>query len=368
MKIFADQAKEFYMHALKDAQENFDVGEITFSHLLRKVHPALGNRNYSEAFLDSLYRHGLIRSNSFLEVGGGTGWFAKSFLDYLKKRSGRLYRKCHYRILDISHILSMSQKKLLKNSRVDFINADALMLPFGDKSFKGIVISNLCIADFGVVKIKKDWLGKYSRAANGSYGRREQTLQALRYIRKYKLDSQDLPESFFLNTGAIRFIEEIGRIALPATDAVIAEYAVQDKYPQEADFAGHREYAIYFDHLVKVAEHLGFKTHLLELEEFLGIDTTTKFLSLDNFTQKRQIISEDTGLALLRRKNISFPTLGYTRGMLLREISKQKYRLTRSEIEEVMAKCEDGFFTTADFSFDSTNPNTWKFKVLILRK
>jgi len=336
---------EFHKHVLKDAKWNFDVNETTISHLLRVRHPTIKNKNYSEAFLDALFKFNLLDTPKFIEVGCGTGIFAKNFTDYLEKKGITDY---NYSMIELSPPLYDAQRELLKgNNKIKNILGSALDMPYEDDSFKGAIICNEVIADLPSHSILS-----------------EDTKDV---IKKYSLDVDGLPSNFHVNTGTIKFLEEIERITKKGSSAVILEYCNPDLSKQKMSYFDHEEFAPFFPHLEEVANKLGMKPTIMNLNKFLDINLDVKILSLDNFTHKEEFIRDNKGLGPFWKKGLDMPTTGYTPEMLKEELSKKEYNLTEEEIELIMRKCESYFVKLDDPRFDSKNPR-WLFKVLLMRK
>lgn len=135
-------------------KKNGDEAQYTLSTLFKAPHPALFNRSYGESFYHSLAAHGYLKGmHTFLEVGGGHGYFAKNFLNALQRNNASDFKKSTYILYDVSSRYLSQQKKVLKDFKrnVSFVCCDALRLPFKNKSFKGIVFVHEMLSSLGDV-------------------------------------------------------------------------------------------------------------------------------------------------------------------------------------------------------------------------
>src|SRR6476646_7422468 len=107
---------DFHLHGIEDASWEFDLIEATVNHGFRFPHEALGGLDYGSRFCISTLRPEVVplldQSSRLevLEVGGGTGTFAQSFL---KQAAGMNGTHLNYHILDLSPTLMQSQRKIL---------------------------------------------------------------------------------------------------------------------------------------------------------------------------------------------------------------------------------------------------------------
>src|ERR1051325_4700120 len=103
---------DFHLHDIEDATWEFDQIEPTVNHSFRFPHEALGGLDYASRFCVSTLKPDVVplleQSSQLevLEVGGGTGSFASSFI---KQAGGNV----NYHILDLSPALLKNQTKVL---------------------------------------------------------------------------------------------------------------------------------------------------------------------------------------------------------------------------------------------------------------
>src|SRR5215216_6902757 len=115
-----------------------------------------------------------------LEVGGGTGSFARSFLQQAASLNGT---SVNYHILDLSPALMENQRKvlaeLLPESR--HFQQDATEFDLPDHTFD-LIISNEVIADFPVAAVERKTGNDQKWEGEGAY-----------YLEKYDLSDKGAP-------------------------------------------------------------------------------------------------------------------------------------------------------------------------------
>ncbi len=261
---------DFHLHGIEDAVWEFDQIEPTVNHSFRFPHEALGGLDYGSRFCVSTLQPDvvpLLKSSSrleVLEVGGGTGSFAQSFLKQAASLNGT---NVNYHILDLSPALMENQRKLLAEllPESSHFHQDATEFDLPGRTFD-LIISNEVIADFPVASVERGsdrkWRGE------GAY-----------YVDKYALADEDAPDSFVVNSGAFRFIERAWKHLTPGGTLIVSEYGAEHQYPVASFNLNHDEYAIHFGHLAACAAKIGFQCRLLTLKEFLGLDDEVLVLS-----------------------------------------------------------------------------------------
>jgi len=261
---------DFHLHGIEDAGWEFDQIEPTVNHAFRFPHAALGGLDYGSRFCLATLRPEVVPlldqspQLEVLEVGGGTGIFARSFITQAASLNGT---SVNYHILDLSPVLVANQRRvlseLLSEDRHFQQNATEFDLP--SHSFD-LIISNEVIADFPVAPVEraKDraWQGE------GTY-----------YLNKYGLPVKDAPDSFVVNAGAFRFIERAWRHLKPGGTLIVTEYGSHQLYPSRPSHLNHDEFSIHFGHLARCAAKVGFLCRLLTLKEFLGFDDEVSVLN-----------------------------------------------------------------------------------------
>ena len=261
---------DFHVHDIEDASWEFDLIEPTVNHCFRFPHEALGGLDYGSRFCLSTLRPEVVplmkksRTLEVLEVGGGTGSFARGFLQQAASLNGT---GLNYHILDLSPALMESQRKtlseLLPESR--HFQQDATEFDLPGHTFD-LIVSNEVIADFPVASVQRNndrkWQGE------GAY-----------YLDKYNLSDKDAPDSFLVNAGAFRFIERAWKHLNPGGTLIVSEYGDEHLFPTQCYHLNHEEYSIHFGHLAACAAKVGFQCRLLTLKEFLGLDDEVPVLN-----------------------------------------------------------------------------------------
>ena len=251
-----DAITDFHLHGIEDAAWEFDQIEPTVNHSFRFPHEALGGLDYGSRFCLSTLRPEVVPllNNSpkleVLEVGGGTGSFARSFLKQAESLNGT---NINYHILDLSPALMANQKKMLAEllPESSHFQQDATEFDIPGHTFD-LIMSNEVIADFPV--------------ASGNEG------EGAYYIEKYELPVSDAPDSFVVNSGAFRFIERAWKHLTPGGTLILSEYGSEQRYPAASFNLNHDEYTIQFGHVASCAAKVGFQCRLLTLKEFVGLD------------------------------------------------------------------------------------------------
>jgi ubiquinone/menaquinone biosynthesis C-methylase UbiE len=307
--------RDYHKLEITSADEQFDVKETTLSHALRVPHPALGGRTYGAALARALVDRDFLPdapSERFraAEVGGGTGFFAKAFVDGLALRAPRLFNRLRYTIVDLAPALRASQRErtAVHADKIKLVGGDAERLPFADASLD-FVVSNEVIADLPVAQVRREELE--DDAVQGGPGADA--------VRKYGLPWKNAPGLFFVNLGAFHFVEECARVLKPGGTAIMTEYGSHTEFPRQSTHLDHPEFSIQFSHLKQVAGQLGLETSLEYLPSLLDLDETVKVLeTTQSFFEALR--------AFLGTRDIKLEKIAYTEDMFT-ELLGDKLRL-----------------------------------------
>ncbi|HJU91644.1 MAG TPA: class I SAM-dependent methyltransferase [Pyrinomonadaceae bacterium] len=254
---------DFHLHGIEDANWEFDLIEPTVNHCFRFPHEALGGLDYGSRFCLATLKPEVVPlldhtpRLEVLEVGGGTGSFARSFIKQAASLNGT---GVNYHILDLSPALMENQRKILSELLPEdrHFQQDATEFDLPGRTFD-LIISNEVIADFPVAPVTRangtEWQG------DGAY-----------YLAKYDLSTKDAPDSFVVNAGAFRFIERAWKHLTPGGTLILTEYGAEQLYPQQGFHLNHEEFSIHFGHLGQCAARVGFNCRLLTLSEYLGLN------------------------------------------------------------------------------------------------
>lgn len=250
---------DFHLHGIEDASWEFDLIEPTVNHCFRFPHEALDGLDYGSRFCLSTLKPDVVPlMNSsptleVLEVGGGTGSFARSFIKQAASLTG-----INYHILDLSPALMENQRKLLSEVLPEdrHFQQDATEFDLPGHTFD-LILSNEVIADFPVASVQR----------NGD----EFEGDGAHYVYKYDL-GKDAPDFFMVNSGVFRFIERAWKHLRPGGTLIVTEYGSEHVYPARSYNLNHDEFTIHFGHLAACAAKVGFQCRLLTLKEFLDFD------------------------------------------------------------------------------------------------
>lgn len=297
--------REYHKLEITSADDQFDRRETTLSHAFRVPHPALENRTYGGQLARVLVERDVITDDggrgpmTLVEVGGGTGYFARAFLDGLALRAPRVYNRARYVIFDLSPALRASQKERTAphKDKVRIVAGDAEALPLADRSVD-LLIANEMIADLSVVPVRRQDV-----EAGGSEGGHGADV-----VRRYGLPVDDAPGLFFVNVGAIRLLEECARVLKPGGTAFLSEFGSLTLYPEQSTHLDHPEYSIHFGHLRAAAAKLGLEASVEELASVLRLDGRVEVL------QTTQSFF-DTLRAFLATYGVRLEKVAYTREM-----------------------------------------------------
>jgi hypothetical protein len=253
---------DFHLYGIEDAGWEFDLIEPTVNHCFRFPHEALGGLDYGSRFCLSTLRPEVVpllnysRQLEVLEVGGGTGSFARAFITQAASLNGT---SINYHILDLSPALMQNQRKILSELLPEsrHFHQDATKFDIQGHTFD-LIVSNEVIADFPVAPVERS--GEKLQG-DGAY-----------YIEKYGLSDKDAPDSFVVNAGVFRFIERAWKHLTPGGTLIVSEYGAEQRYPVASFHLNHDEFTIHFGHVIQCATRVGFQCRLLTLKEFLGLD------------------------------------------------------------------------------------------------
>ncbi len=255
--------RSYHINVIKDAVEHFDKRERTLSHRFSKKHSYLNNLTYSEAFFNRLNKLGFFKNmNHIIEIGGGTGEFAVTFLKKFTKTFGR---KIRYDMLEISPVLFQSQKSKMQSLKTNpFVEAkniktDAMKkIPYKTGVFSGLVIANEVIADF-------DYLLLNNKKNFGS-------IKLAAYIKKFPFLINGQSKNNIFPLGVILFLEELYRILSKDGIGIIVEYGHMNYKFKENKIYKHNEINIAFKSLIRICNKIGFECKLFDMVDFLDFD------------------------------------------------------------------------------------------------
>lgn len=274
---------DFHVSGIDDAQWEFDLIEPTVNHSFRFPNEALGGLDYGSRFAISTLRPEVVPLLShsarleILEVGGGTGTFARSFLEQSQSLAEGVLSgiDLNYHILDLSPTLMQSQRRLLSQMlpTSSYFHQDATKFSIPSHRFD-LIIANEVIADFPMAVVQRRFSGE-AIADNSE----EWQGTGAHYLEKYGLATDNAPDSFWVSAGAFDFIERCFEHLSPGGAVILSEYGAAQQYPIQAYHLNHEEFSVHFGHLAACAASVGFNCRLLTLKEFLVLDDRVLVLS-----------------------------------------------------------------------------------------
>lgn len=273
---------DFHLHEIQDAAWEFDLIEPTINHAFRFPSDALDGFDYGARFFSSILSSeavpGLKAADriNILEVGGGTGTFARSFNRQARATTNADIR---YHILELSPTLAQAQKETLAGYfPVTHFQQDATKFHLPEQKFD-LIISNEVIADFPVAQVRR--VSDINKAADS-----QASTSPVRYegdgsadIEKYDLKVDDAPDTFLVNSGVFRFIERAWEQLAPGGAVILSEYGSETIYPIQESHLNHEEFSIHFGHVAACARQVGFSSRLVPLTEFLEVNDQVLMLN-----------------------------------------------------------------------------------------
>ena len=262
---------EFHLHGIPDASWEFDLIEPTINHAFRFPSDVLEGFDYGTRFCSSALRSevlpGLNETDRLevLEVGGGTGTFARAFT----KQAGSMTKAAvGYHILELSPALVQAQKEALSGHfPVTHFQQDATEFQLPGYKFD-LIIANEVIADFSTAQVRRVPNPGSEEASSGAQWEGEGAAD----VQKYQLMVDDAPDKFLVNSGVFRFIERAWEHLAPGGTAIISEYGKHEgklAYPIQEYQLNHEEFSIHFGHVETCARKVGFNSRLVSLKDFL---------------------------------------------------------------------------------------------------
>lgn len=333
---------DFHEHGIEDAQWEFDWIEPTVNHAFRFPSPAFGGLSYGARLCEVTFSQVLDTETKrcrILEIGGGTGSFARAFLDQAKARFPS--REIEYHLMDLSPTLFQQQELALGTylSPEHHYLQDATELTLPEQEFD-LILGNEVIADFPVALVEQHLVeGKTVwRGAGASY------------VEEFELAEPNSPNRFLVSSGLFEFVKRAWNHVPPGGTVLLTEYGGLNQYPARAYHLNHDEYSIHFGHLQKCASRIGFECRVVPLTEFLKIDERAEFLD----GQEEKILCLNH---ILRRFGESLPYAA---------ISKSEFELRLKPIADRINLAGVTFSPlSAQFHYGPTLP---QFFVAVLKK
>ncbi|HXT63329.1 MAG TPA: class I SAM-dependent methyltransferase [Pyrinomonadaceae bacterium] len=265
----AKSIQDFHLEGIDDATWEFDVIEPTVNHMLRFPSQLLSGLDYGTRFCDAVFEYApalaTAKGLDVLEIGGGTGTFARAFIQQARATVGSL----SYQIMDLSPVLAESQRRVLTDIQpaVNHVVQDATELDLPGHTFD-LIMANEVIADFPVASVERVTEDAGRKFAG----------EGAACLEEYGLSTEDAPSRFYVNSGVFRFLERAWNHLNPGGEVIVSEYGGESLYPRESFHLNHSEFSIHFGHVIECARKIGFNCRLAKLTEYLGIDDRTPVL------------------------------------------------------------------------------------------
>jgi hypothetical protein len=291
----------YYEHQIADSAAQFDDVETTLSHLLRSPCEASFQKSFGEHLFTAFHEANMVHENTrkIVEVGGGLGDLAANFLSTMRRDLPQVFEQVHYTIFDLSPELQKAQKARLEAEgladKVTWVQGNAETMDLGEGSVD-LLLANEMIGDFSTVRMDE------TCAPGADQGLSPEQLAIVGEVRKWNLPLDDPPESFFVNLGAFRFLERIQGVLADGGCAYMSEFGEPDRYPVASTHLDHLEFSIHFGHLEHVAKELGFHTQLVDLPDWVHLNTAVRTLtSTRTYFKSLRALLRSVGVVLPKR-------------------------------------------------------------------
>ncbi len=292
------------------------------SSLLAKPHEVLGGRSYGQAVYDVITRYFPISGEKcrILEVGGGKGDTARALIQAAKEQLPDT--QIDYIIFNPDEGQAKCLQDALKsieNIRIVTGDIEKIAEILDGEKFD-IIYSDEFLANLPSVAVRKMSLGgddedeeededrpddgelKPAHAADNNKITFIGEGDAVQLIFKYKLNLCDAPEDFILNSGALRLIGNLAKLASFDTQMFLVEFGEDIKYPVQTLEDGHITYSQHFGILKQAAKKLGFLADSRYWMEELEINRDLKMFATtrSQFKAIRQMLA-DNGVTMERK-------------------------------------------------------------------
>jgi hypothetical protein len=227
------------------------------------------NKNFGSHLISFLSKHTDTCSlNRILEVGGGYGFLAESFL--------RAFPSWRMTMLDLSPYLLSRQKETLAGYNAEFSESDFFKCDREFLSQFEFAVFNENIGDFPTA---------VNFMMNENYYADSAGAEIKYLLNRYSITLPDYPVN--INIGAIRAAEDVCAAgikyvwfsehsceALPTGDLGGKIDISSSGWPERIKLAGHDEYTIKFSHIEAVAAFYGYKIIRGRYADFIKINSS----------------------------------------------------------------------------------------------
>ena len=295
------------------------------SSMLEKPHAVLRNRAYGQAVFDTITQYAPVTGEccKVLEVGGGFGATAR---DFLKAAAAQCPdTRVEYTLFtnDEEHAAALrAALASIDNIRIVSGDIEKIAEILDGEKFD-IIYSDEFLANLPSVAVRKMSLGGNDdeeeededddlpddgerKPVHASENNDKVTYigegDAVQLIFKYKLNLCDSPEDFILNSGSLRLLGNLAKLASFNTQMFLVEFGEDIKYPTQTMEDGKITYSQHFGVLKQAAKKLGFLADSRYWMEELDIDRDLPMFATtrSHFKALRQLLA-DHGVTLERR-------------------------------------------------------------------
>ncbi|MBQ9817136.1 MAG: class I SAM-dependent methyltransferase [Proteobacteria bacterium] len=291
------------------------------SSMLAAPHAVLKNRSYGQAVYDALSHYFPFSGEvcRILEVGGGQGDTAKSFIEHCQKQIPDT--QIDYTIFTPDAAQAELLQNVLKSlDNVHIVTGDIEKIAeiFSGQTFD-LIYSDEFLANLPSVAVRKMSLGgddedeededrpddgdlKPAHASDNNKITFIGEGDAVQLIFKYKLNLCDAPEDFILNSGSLRLLGNLAKLTTFNTQIFLIEFGEDIKYPVQTLEDGKITYSQHFGILKQAAKKLGFLADSRYWMEELDIDRDLRMFATtrSQFKAMRQLLA-DHGVELERK-------------------------------------------------------------------
>lgn len=321
-----------YIESIEIAPEVLRLDRMCtrLSSILSKPHGVLSRRSYGEAVVEYMEKSGLFHGSEtrILEIGGGNGETVRDMLSSLKSKK----IEAKYTIFCPDAEQAQILRAKIASDEFSGISGDVVVVD-GDiekiaqilEDPYDIIFSDEFLANLPAANVRKMSLDGADDEEEEDDAEEEPLpdgverdmksahLEAskltfigegdsVNLIMKHRLNLCDAPEDFILNTGSIRLIEHVHKLAGPKTHIFLIEFGEDIKYPVLTLEDGQINYSQHFGVLKQVAQRLGYTARSHYWMEEIGIvrDMDMFATTRSQFKAMRQMLGEH-GVELERR-------------------------------------------------------------------
>ncbi len=296
--------------------------EATMAHLFRRPHPAFGGRTYGAALCDHFIQSGALGNGTrILEVGGATASLALAMLAHLKDEKS----------LQVSYHVLVDGAEQAGRLRAAFDAAgQPIEVHVGKADAMGeveslgeqydLIFSNEHLANLETVLMSRlpmldDEEDEEEPEEEGGDDKRKPPKNlflgegdGVNLVFKHKLSFDDVDGEFFMNAGAIHFLEQAAERLAPGGSISVIEFGDLFGYPKAAEQSHGTQFSLHFRTLLAVGKSLGMEGEFEWLLARLGADNHTQMLSTNRrfFRCLRH---------LLARHDVVLEDIAYTQDM-----------------------------------------------------